>query len=241
MKDIDFIPLRAFQSSQYTILTKRDSGRGSAMFRHDNDSADPFLINHNSSRQQTIATQVLDDESPRAPKHGLPAKAYTQTSIWWRVGVHTTTILTFLISLAIPFITIFILGSFGLKAIASSQATFCSEILFNSSLTPDNSRTSTILDIHSAFGNYSYSTARLIDLLWDVIVSRCGQALLGWVSYKVYTAALMRIMETHPISYDLYISLTLSVRETPILPTHFEVQLLTSLLSSVPMLQPFSP
>jgi hypothetical protein len=140
-----------------------------------------------------------------------------------------------------PCIAAGLLGRFSLKAFASSQATFCSEVLFNGSSTPGNSRTSTILDVDFQFGNYSYSTARLIDLLWDVIVSRCGQALLGWVSYKVYTAALMQIMETHPISYDLYMSLTLSVKKTPVLPPHFEVLLLTSLLSSGPMLQLFAP
>jgi hypothetical protein len=76
---------------------------------------------------------------------------------------------------------------------------------------PETTSFSTVLNIDSTFGVLSFGMAKFIDLVWDIVISRGGQALLGWITYKVYTAALMKIMETHIVSSDLYASLTLSV------------------------------
>jgi hypothetical protein len=69
---------------------------------------------------------------------------------------------------------------------------------------------SAIFNINVAFGRLPFGTAKLIDLVWDVGFSRCGQAMLRWITYQVNTAALLRIMETHPVSYEFYLSLSLS-------------------------------
>jgi hypothetical protein len=89
--------------------------------------------------------------------------------------------------------------------------TWCSygDFGFDGSLKPMSF--STVLNIDHPFGVLSFGMAKFIDLVWDIVISRGGQALLGWITYKVYTAALMKIMETHIVSYDLYASLTLSV------------------------------
>ncbi len=61
-----------------------------------------------------------------------------------------------------------------------------------------------ILNISVAFGDLSFSQAKLIDLVWDIGFTRGGQVLLGWITYKVHTAAELRIMETDRVSYDFF-------------------------------------
>jgi hypothetical protein len=61
-----------------------------------------------------------------------------------------------------------------------------------------------ILNIDIAFGDLSFSQAKLIDLVWDIGFSRGGQVFLGWFTYKVHTAAMIRIMETDKVSYDFF-------------------------------------
>lgn len=40
------------------------------------------------------------------------------------------------------------------------------------------------LTITIAFGTLSFSTVKLIDLIWDVVVGRCGQTLLAFVTFQ---------------------------------------------------------
>lgn len=68
----------------------------------------------------------------------------------------------------------------------------------------------TLFVIDEAFGTFSFPLAKFIDVAWDLIVGRGGQALFGWTSYRVCTDCLMWIMETSPVSYDLYTGLTFS-------------------------------
>jgi len=93
----------------------------------------------------------------------------------------------------------------------SIQNTWCSYGAYGFEGDPETTSFSTVLNIDSPFGVLSSGMAKFIDLVWDIVISRGGQALLGWITYKVYTAGSMKIMETHIISYDLYASLTLSV------------------------------
>ena len=53
----------------------------------------------------------------------------------------------------------------------------------------------------------SFSQAKLLDLLWNWIVGRGLQFVLGLLSYKVFTSSLMQIVERNPISYDLFANL----------------------------------
>lgn len=53
------------------------------------------------------------------------------------------------------------------------------------------------------FRKMSFDVAKFIDMLWNIFIGRGGQAVLGWISYRVFTDSLMRIMETTPVPYDL--------------------------------------
>lgn len=57
------------------------------------------------------------------------------------------------------------------------------------------------------FGSFSFTTAKSIDIAWDVIAGRGGQWLLGCITYKASLAGLVHVMESSPVSYELYASL----------------------------------
>lgn len=58
------------------------------------------------------------------------------------------------------------------------------------------------------FGHLTFSTAKFIDVAWDVTVGRGGQAFLVFIAYAVFTKSLMRFMENSPVSYGTFEALT---------------------------------
>ncbi|KAL9618970.1 MAG: hypothetical protein Q9160_006364 [Pyrenula sp. 1 TL-2023] len=67
---------------------------------------------------------------------------------------------------------------------------------------------SKIFQITVGFGTLSFSKAKLIDTVWDVVVGRGGQSALMSIAYKIYTSALMRILENSTVSYRIFAALT---------------------------------
>jgi hypothetical protein len=63
------------------------------------------------------------------------------------------------------------------------------------------------LDLDLTLGNFTLTRVRLLDIGWNVVVGRGLQGLSGLVAYRVFTNALMRIVENNPISYELYLSI----------------------------------
>ncbi|ETI21021.1 hypothetical protein G647_07364 [Cladophialophora carrionii CBS 160.54] len=59
------------------------------------------------------------------------------------------------------------------------------------------------------FGNFSFSMAKTIDVGWDIIIGRGGQALLAAIAFTVYSKALVRSMESSPVSYGTFEAVTL--------------------------------
>lgn len=51
---------------------------------------------------------------------------------------------------------------------------------------------------------FSFGTAKGVDVVWDFSVGQGGRLLLAWISYKVFMDGLARLMETSPVSYQLY-------------------------------------
>ena len=58
------------------------------------------------------------------------------------------------------------------------------------------------------FGRFAFSTAKFIDVAWDVAVGRGGQAAIAIVSYVIFSKALLRIMEERPVSYGTFEALS---------------------------------
>ncbi|KAH7138665.1 hypothetical protein B0J11DRAFT_588081 [Dendryphion nanum] len=53
-------------------------------------------------------------------------------------------------------------------------------------------------------GQLSFTEAKIIDILWDIIVGRGGQFLLAIISWKVFASYLTVCMEVEPVSYQLF-------------------------------------
>jgi hypothetical protein len=51
---------------------------------------------------------------------------------------------------------------------------------------------------------WSYTHVRIIDLIWDVAVGRGGQLLLLYVAYNVFHKSITYIMDSQPVSYQIY-------------------------------------
>ena len=84
--------------------------------------------------------------------------------------------------------------------------------------------TAGLFQVTLGFGSMSFSNAKLIDVIWDVVLGRGGQflaflltymtlnlpgqGLLGYVAYSVFTKSLVRIMEQTPVSYETFEAIT---------------------------------
>lgn len=60
------------------------------------------------------------------------------------------------------------------------------------------------------FGDYSFTVAKAIDVVWDIIIGRGGQALLLYVFSRVFYDVLHMLLEKDSMTYDTFTSLSLS-------------------------------
>ena len=60
-----------------------------------------------------------------------------------------------------------------------------------------------------AFGTFKLSTVKLLNVIWDVIVGRCGQSLLAVVTFQVFTKSVVHTMEKRAVSYQTFAVLSL--------------------------------
>ena len=173
-----------------------------------------------SSSQKDLATinssQIpLESAEPSARKAGLPPKSFTKPSIGQQISKYAASCVIFVVCLALPlalFPAILINSDVQEGGKDTSATTFCTnpESLGLPVALQTNATISTLFSITNGYGSFSFGMARFIDLVWDLVISRGGQALLAWISYQVYTNALLRIMESQLVAYNLYSTLTLS-------------------------------
>ncbi|KAF2490450.1 hypothetical protein BU16DRAFT_153283 [Lophium mytilinum] len=95
-------------------------------------------------------------------------------------------------------------GPFGDKTLLCGQAYYGYE---NNNSTVRGIQGLFIVD--SAYGNMSFSLVKFIDILWDLFVGRGVQLLAWYVSYLVFTDALLRVIERHPAPFRTFTHLTL--------------------------------
>ena len=68
---------------------------------------------------------------------------------------------------------------------------------------------SALFEINLRTRNLSFTAAKLIDVAFDIVVGRGGQAVLAWIAYRVYTDVLIRVTEKGQIRYDLFAAITI--------------------------------
>jgi hypothetical protein len=159
-----------------------------------------------------ILEPSLDSVEPSVRKVGLQPKSYSKPSIGQQIPKYTAACAVFIVCLALP-LALFpaIMVNYDMQDGDKNTpaTTFCTNP--ESLGLPDTNATiSTLFSITNGYGSFSFVMARFIDLVWDLVISRGRQALLAWISYRVYTDSLLRIMESQLVSYNLYSTLTLS-------------------------------
>lgn len=61
--------------------------------------------------------------------------------------------------------------------------------------------------ISVSWGKMAFSTAKFIDIVWDIAVGRAGQALLAFITFRVSSQYLAMAMREAPVSYNTFESL----------------------------------
>jgi hypothetical protein len=73
--------------------------------------------------------------------------------------------------------------------------------------TPENATVTGIeklFVLDTTFGRFSFSQAKTIDVIWDVVIGRGVQLVAGWIGYIVFSDALLRTIERHPASFEIF-------------------------------------
>jgi hypothetical protein len=77
----------------------------------------------------------------------------------------------------------------------------------NSFGTPENSTVSGIeklFVLDTTFGRFTFSQVKILDVAWDIVIGR-GVQLLAWgIGYLVFSDALLRAIERHPASFQVF-------------------------------------
>ena len=194
--------------SPYAVLPQRDGGLSSpSADKYGSTNGQPKIIHRMGSFESTSKTESVSVKSRKSASLLAP-KSFPQLPasrrIWTQIATATATI--FLV--AIPFGIVAVVWMTDVHWNPNDREfTYCSNS--DQYLTSSGSLSSAF-NIDCAYGNLSFGTAKFVDLVWDIGFSRGGQAMLGWIAYRVNTAALLRIMETQPISYEFFSSLSLS-------------------------------
>ena len=101
----------------------------------------------------------------------------------------------------------------GWQSTASSYVSQFDNCNANGTFTPNRSPTFSLWDgsglfqITLTWGNLTFSQAKALDVVWDIVVGRGGQAILLYVAFNVFTMTLSRTMETDPVSYGTFESM----------------------------------
>ncbi|KAG4439153.1 hypothetical protein IFR05_005352 [Cadophora sp. M221] len=206
MDEIELEARRTTLQGQYDILSQQDQDPRPPQIGDNKFEAKAPEI-HSRLRTSDLMSKLLPSKvKPVDSGSKLPPKSFSQAPIFKRILKHIATATAALIMVGIPI---------GILILCSNDFvqgdTYCTSTGVYASIDATHSGSiSSIFNINIVYGSLSFGKAKFIDLVWDITFSRCGQALLGWIAYRVNAAALLRIMETQPVSYNLFSSLSLS-------------------------------
>ena len=66
-----------------------------------------------------------------------------------------------------------------------------------------------LIDLRSSL-ELSFLEAKVIDVIWDLVVGQGGRCLMAWISYRVFMDSLVALMEKAAVTYDMYTSIAFS-------------------------------
>ena len=145
---------------------------------------------------------------------------------------HTAVFLAFSIPIGILALVIKVPTWYAMEAEywATNSFTHCN---FNGEFTPLDKPTVGLWDsagffyITVSWGQMAFSTAKFIDIVWDIVVGRGGQAILALTTFKVSSQYLAMAMREAPVSYNTFEALAF-VPPTVVRTTRLAGDLLTN-------------
>ena len=70
--------------------------------------------------------------------------------------------------------------------------------------TCDGSYSTTTLNLSSGCDGYSFTTVKIIDVAWDLLVGRGAQLALGLIAYRLFGNVLKTMMQSGAVGYDAF-------------------------------------
>lgn len=71
-----------------------------------------------------------------------------------------------------------------------------------------------IFNISLGWGQLEFAQVKVIDIFWDFIIGRCGQAIVSLAAFKILGKALLHSIETDPSSFGRYSAMTFNISST---------------------------
>ncbi|KAK4209700.1 hypothetical protein QBC37DRAFT_240442, partial [Rhypophila decipiens] len=102
-----------------------------------------------------------------------------------------------------------VLGFLGLPALTASALRDAPGCLPNGEFNPRSMQynvfnSSGLFQITHGFGELSFTQAKIIDILWDVIVGRVGQMIMAFFEWRALSAYFQCAMFKGPITYNMF-------------------------------------
>jgi hypothetical protein len=166
--------------------------------RYSITNAQDFLYNGYSYAGETARASIKS-----ARRSGIPWSLSLAAKHIFLLGVVITTIVLLIVVGNIP-------HSQSTSHYYTGQFHNCNA---NGSFTPNRSPTFSLWDgsglfqITLTWGHMTFSQAKALDVVWDIVIGRGGQAILLYIAFKVFTMTLSRTMETEPVSYGTFESM----------------------------------
>ncbi|XXG98960.1 hypothetical protein Hte_005293 [Hypoxylon texense] len=76
-------------------------------------------------------------------------------------------------------------------------------------------------EINIGFGNYSFSEVKVIDIFWDILIGRVGQAFMGFLSCRAFADYVTTSMDVAPVTYSTFF--TIFLQDEPSIVSNFRL------------------
>ncbi|KAI0111687.1 hypothetical protein F4814DRAFT_460837 [Daldinia grandis] len=126
----------------------------------------------------------------------LCAVRWARTGYWSLFALWSATVLGFFI-----FISLYNSTDFDISD-GSACKTDGSFIMDSSNYYPWKS--SSFFEISLGFGNLTFAEAKVIDIAWDIVIGRGGQALMAFMSWRVFADYVTTSMEFAPVTFTVF-------------------------------------
>lgn len=101
------------------------------------------------------------------------------------------------------------LGSAPFGGIFESKLMSCGDTFGSQPQNATVSGIESLFVLDKTYGSFTFSQVKTIDVAWDILVARGVQLGAWWVSYVVFSDALLRLIERHPASFRIFMRIAL--------------------------------